>query len=174
MKSGGRKHGFTIVELLIVIVVIAILAAIAVVAYTGIQSRAYTNRASSELAAIARAVQLYHADRGSYPPDADRNIPVAIFDYSGNDTIPTHWPQAPWPGSVYDYDFRNDPAGAEYAQVSIRFCPLEGTIDDCQFPREPWAEDFNVNSSAYWCITGACRAHPTHTAPGHCLNCKDN
>ena len=32
------KHGFTIVELLIVIVVIAILAAITVVAYNGIQA----------------------------------------------------------------------------------------------------------------------------------------
>ena len=35
-----KAHGFTIVELLIVIVVIAILAAIAIAAYTNIQDRA--------------------------------------------------------------------------------------------------------------------------------------
>lgn len=173
MKFGGQKNGFTVVELLIVIVVIAIIAVIAIVAYTGITERAYNNRAVSELSSIARAIKLYHADRGEYPADVERNIPVAIFDYSGSETIPSHWPQAPWPGSIYDYDYFIGSNGQEAAQVSIRFCPLSGPIGACRFPREPWANGFDVNSSAYWCITGVCKAHPSQpdTHPGHCLNC---
>lgn len=169
MQYGGTTRGFTIVELLIVIVVIAVLAAIATVAYTGIQRRAYENRASSELSSIARAIQLYHADRGEYPTDVDRGVPVAIFDYSGNDNAPSDWPNGPWPGSVYDYD--TFVAGSDRAvQISIRFCPLNENIP-CQFPSESWAAGFDRQSSAYWCITGPCRAHPDNPlAIGHQLN----
>lgn len=49
MKVGKNKHGFTIVELLIVIVVIAILAAITIVSYNGIQTSAREAAISAEL-----------------------------------------------------------------------------------------------------------------------------
>lgn len=176
MKQDGHRTGFTIVELLIVIVVIAILAAIAIVAYTGIQKRAYYNRAVSESSSIARAVRMYQADRGTYPADVERNIPVAIFDYTGNEAAPAHWPTAPWPGSVYDYDQFIGSDGREVVQVSIRFCPIGGTIADCNFPDEPWAADFDLQSSAYWCITGICKAHPSSLSddhPAYCMNCDE-
>lgn len=60
--STYRKHGFTIVELLIVIVVIAILAAISVVAYNGIQQRARDSQRKSDLAAIAKALEVRAID----------------------------------------------------------------------------------------------------------------
>jgi len=63
----SRPSGFTIVELLIVVVVIAILAAISLVAYTGIQNRAANAKTESEVAAIAKALEMYHADKGMYP-----------------------------------------------------------------------------------------------------------
>ena len=49
----GNKSGFTIVELLIVIVVIAVLAAISIVAYNGIQNRAYNSAVQSDLRNLA-------------------------------------------------------------------------------------------------------------------------
>jgi len=60
-----QQTGFTIVELLIVIVVIAILAAISIVAYNGIQKRARDTTRKSDLASIAKAVQLYGVDNGT-------------------------------------------------------------------------------------------------------------
>lgn len=70
-KSGLRikNAGFTIVELLIVIVVIGILAAIVVVAYRGIQNNAYDASVKNDLAAAAKAFELYKADgaTGLYP-----------------------------------------------------------------------------------------------------------
>ena len=41
LLSVKRRQGFTIVELLVVIVVIGVLAAITIVAYNGMQARAY-------------------------------------------------------------------------------------------------------------------------------------
>ncbi len=175
MNQDGQRVGFTIVELLIVIVVIAILATITIIAFTGVQRRAYYNRAISESGAVAKAVGLYYADKGTYPADVERNIPVAIFDYTGNEEAPEEWPNAPWPGSVYDYDNFIGSDGNETVQVSIRFCPVGGPLSACQFPNEPWAADFDVQSSAYWCITGVCRAHPSSSDshPAYCLNCDD-
>ncbi|MFZ2835796.1 MAG: prepilin-type N-terminal cleavage/methylation domain-containing protein [Candidatus Saccharimonadales bacterium] len=64
-RSSG--NGFTIVELLIVIVIIGILAAITIVAYNGIQNRARDAQRKSDLSQIAKALQMYKLDNGSYP-----------------------------------------------------------------------------------------------------------
>lgn len=55
----NKQHGFTIVELLIVIVVIAILAAISIVAYNGIQQRARDSIRKDHIAKISKAMQLW-------------------------------------------------------------------------------------------------------------------
>lgn len=66
--SDGRQRGFTIVELLIVIVVIGILASITIVAFNGVQDRARWTQLQSDLSSINKAVQVYHAEHGEYPP----------------------------------------------------------------------------------------------------------
>jgi len=63
----NQSSGFTIVELLIVVVVIAILAAITIVSYNGITERARFASMRSDLASINKAIQMYHADNGTYP-----------------------------------------------------------------------------------------------------------
>jgi len=62
-----RNSGFTIVELLIVIVVIAILAAISVVAYNGIQARAYNTKVISGANQYYKALLEYNVINGTYP-----------------------------------------------------------------------------------------------------------
>lgn len=167
----ARGRGFTIVELLIVIVVIAILATIVIVAYNGITNRAYYNRSQSELASMSKAVQLFYASNSRYPNDVSRGIPAEITPYINGSS--DNWPNAPWPNSVYDYDYFTGSDGNPVSQMSVRFCPEGGPLSACKFPKETWASGFGVDSSAYWCITGKCRAHPSQsdTYPGYCINC---
>lgn len=67
MWAKHKQHGFTIVELLIVIVVIAVLAAISIVAYNGIQERAKVNQQISAFSQYSKAFMMYRAERGEYP-----------------------------------------------------------------------------------------------------------
>ncbi len=62
-----KAHGFTIVELLIVIVVIAILAAISVAAYTNIKDRANQSANQATIRIYVQALRLMKSETGSLP-----------------------------------------------------------------------------------------------------------
>lgn len=62
-----RTHGFTIVELLVVIVVIAILAAITIVSYNGIVGRATTVQGQVTARQVVEKIELWNMLQGSYP-----------------------------------------------------------------------------------------------------------
>lgn len=65
--SRQPAHGFTMVELLIVIVVVAILAAISIVAYTGVQERARDAQRLNHGRQISQALQLYALENPTNP-----------------------------------------------------------------------------------------------------------
>jgi prepilin-type N-terminal cleavage/methylation domain-containing protein len=60
-------HGFTIVELLIVLVVIAILAAIVIVAYNGVASKASDSSAKSNIETTVKKLEVAKVSDSKYP-----------------------------------------------------------------------------------------------------------
>lgn len=73
-----NQHGFTIVELLIVIVVIGVLAAITVVAFNGVQGRAHDISLQNDLQAIAKKLEMYKVDTAVYPAGAAQLTPLQL------------------------------------------------------------------------------------------------
>ncbi len=84
-----KQHGFTIVELLIVIVVIGILAAITIVAFNGVQQRAQTNRTVSAFSSWVKILRLYKADTGGWPTGWTCLGEGYLYGESGTDTTGT-------------------------------------------------------------------------------------
>lgn len=165
------QAGYTLVELLITISIMAILYSVVMPVINKVRGDAFYVRAQAEFKSVRESLAMYANDNnGEYPPDTSRDIPPGLEQY----LAPGIWPEAAWPGSVFDWENWDDPdnPGEKIYQISVRFCPI-GEPDECRFPDEEWAENFDINSSVYYCIEGACRSHIGRPInhPGHCINC---
>ena len=167
LKKKIYDKGFSLIEILVVIAILGVLVTLVYSAINIARNKAYTARTLQEFRAFEQAMFLYLDDFGSYPPDVSRDIPPGIEVYMGG----TDWPKGPYPGSVYDWD--NITGADPYIQISLRFCDISG--NNCNFPLEDWAADFDHQSSFYWCFEGNCRSHPNQPVshPGYCANCQN-
>lgn len=75
-KAHTKNHGFTIVELLIVIVVIGILAGVSVVAYSGISNRARRATLESEMSNTIKKIELAKVNNGDTYPNSVTDCPT--------------------------------------------------------------------------------------------------
>lgn len=105
-----KEHGFTIVELLVVIVVIGILAAITIVSYSGVSSKARSAQAQSAANNTLQKLEAYNADEGTYPSDhADLTTNSSAVYYLSGVALLTAAPNAPEnPSSVAIYKCGTD------------------------------------------------------------------
>jgi len=66
-KFVNNQHGFTLVELMIVIVIVGILAAVAIPIYRGNIKKAKMSECDAALGTIRTALRVYYAENGNYP-----------------------------------------------------------------------------------------------------------
>lgn len=104
-----RQHGFTLIEIMVVIVIIGILATLVVPKVMGRPDEARVISAKHDVATLVQALKLYKLDNGRYPT-TEQGL-NALAQKPSTDPTPMNWkvggyldklPQDPW-GHPYQY-----------------------------------------------------------------------
>jgi len=151
-----NETGFTLMELMVVIVIIGVLAAIAVPSMSKQVDKAKAKRAMVEIKAMKTAIDVYKAEKGSYPTTAQ--VKDALEDYGINwsDSFKDPW-ERPY---VYSTDVNTAPsaykivsygpdggitAGDDNIVATGNTNPAENTPNAAA---SPWSNKINSDGSA--------------------------
>lgn len=110
-RVGARtgEHGFTLVELLVVMVILVLLASVVGPRVLGYLGTTRSNTAKVQIEALASSLELYKLDNGNYPSASDGlkalvERPPGNTSWSGPYLKKNTVPLDPW-GSPYQYRF---------------------------------------------------------------------
>lgn len=69
-----KQAGFTLIELLVVIAIIGILASVVLASLSSARTRARDAAKLSQLLEVQKALEMYYADAGTYPPHGGSSL----------------------------------------------------------------------------------------------------
>lgn len=103
----ARQHGFSLIEIMVVVVIIGILAVLIVPRVVGRSDDARIAAAKHDVAALMQSLKLYRLDNGRYPTN-EQGL-QALVAKPQSSPVPTNWrpyldklPKDPW-GNSYQY-----------------------------------------------------------------------
>lgn len=70
LKTPQSSHGFSLVEIMIVVVIIGLLAAIAIPAFMSSRTRSQATALANNFRVFSDAFEVYATENGTWPPDA--------------------------------------------------------------------------------------------------------
>lgn len=149
--SGGRKQGFTLIELVVVMAIIAVLAALMVAALSAARRQARNTMRLSDAKTFQIALEMYHSKYGKFP------INCTTYYGGGMESIykttDCTWGNAPGKETArtlldpYLQNFSaHDPAGDD---TRVRYCPHNSDSYSLYVINEP-KPSFSGEDSVPW------------------------
>ncbi len=133
-SSFARQHGFTLIEIVIVLTIISVLAAGSIYLLKGNVDVAKETRVEGDIANIGTQLQLYEA-RNLRLPTTEQGI-KALVERPTTEPLPERWtqlleepPRDPW-GQPYMYRYPAQKSKKPYDLWSIGKDGQDGTEDD--------------------------------------------
>ena len=131
-NQNKRLHGFTLVEMLLVVAIIGILATLVIPKIAGTTDTARKTRAMADIrGGIKTALDHYEIDNGFYPRTLNDLLvqPADSKNWRGPYFDPAQLPMDPWNQPyVYYFPGKHNPSG--YDLLSVGPDGKEGTDDD--------------------------------------------
>ena len=88
-KRTNREHGFTLIELMVVLVILGILAGLIIPKVMGRPDDARRQKTRIQLESIETALKLYKLDNGGYPT-TEQGL-QALVESPKSGTVPLNW-----------------------------------------------------------------------------------
>jgi len=135
-----RPHGFTLIEILVVIVILGILAALIVPRVMDRPDQARATAARADIAAIIAALKLYKLDNGTYP-STDQGLAALVKKPERGD-IPRNWTKP------YLDKLTTDPWATEYQYLNPG---IRGEVDVFSLgaDKKPGGEGFDADIGSW-------------------------
>ena len=115
-----NDHGFTLLELLVVVSIIGILASIAIPQYAAYRARGFDSIVEAQVRNVATAQEAYYVTNGNYAADVSQLDNLALNEdvviglgpgnSGGNDSFKVHGTH---PQAAHEYDWVSDPLPGE-------------------------------------------------------------
>lgn len=86
-RSPSAAHGFTLIELMVVIAIIAVLIGLSVPVYQSVQTSAKKTQAKNDLVQIVTAVNAFYTEYGRYPTAAANDAGAKISAGTDNSAV---------------------------------------------------------------------------------------
>ena len=113
----GRRAGFTLVEIMIVVLTIALLSALALPAFRRARTQTQLTAIANDLKQFSAAFDLYAMERGRYPPDSHLPMPYHLPNTEMEEYLtPEKWAEETAVGGYYNWE---GPDSYPYAGIAI-------------------------------------------------------
>jgi len=112
-KDRQNEHGFTLIEIMVVIIILGILASYVAVKVTGRAEQAQRTQARVQIETLGTALELYKLDNGSYPT-TEQGL-EALVEPPTTGRLPRKWREGGYLEKSY---VPKDPWGNDYVYLS--------------------------------------------------------
>lgn len=144
-----RKHGFTLIEMLIVITIIGVLVSLGVISYSSFNKQARDGRRKADIEQIRGALELYRSNVSAYPtPVGTYGLPFgtgALTD--GTNTYLSKIPNDPKSPQTYYYTVASGEytigaliEGASTCAVASLDCDTTAGTQACNYCAGPYGQ----------------------------------